>query len=85
MEVLLSKLHLISDMSSHGVQLTPEGRAAAEHVFPKILRRVCVTCPNSGRLTPPGLDGLVQHMLDVHPPLFWGWRTQAGGWWTMQG
>ena len=85
-KTLLSKLHLVPDGTTHGVELTPEGLAAATQVFPKILGRVCMTCPVSGLLTPRGIPGLTKHMREVHPDHFWGWKKESGGrWWTVQG
>ena len=83
---ILSKLHLLSRVPTDGVELTLEGWNEAAKVFPKILRRACVTCPRSCLLTRRGIEELVKHMRDDHPRQFWGWHMEAGGgWWTTHG
>lgn len=69
--VILEKLHLVDADITCGISLTPDGEETAKRLLPKIIQASCVACPQTNMLAPRGIDGVVSHVRERHPDMFW--------------
>ena len=71
LRVILEKLHLLTGDINYKIGLNAGGEALAKRVLPGLIEKACIACPHSWLLSPRGIEGVVKHMREVHPGMFW--------------
>ncbi len=78
-QVILEKLHLLPAEITWGLLLTKDGLENAMKVLPRIIESSCIACPRSNLLASRGIDGIVSHVRECHPDMFWSGKFEING------
>ena len=78
-KVILEKLHLVPAEVTWGLLLTPAGSDKAKKTLPRLIESSCIACPKTQMLAPRGIDGIVGHVRQNHPNMFWSGKFEING------